>query len=340
MYKFIDTITAVRPSPPGLSDEFLSKLIKFYSKQSEWKNKVSHIWEQTEILFHGPIKSALENKSLPRLRSALEGVYFGDAINGMDIPASLKENEHLFLFTPQFLDTAICSGVLPMFNSNQAVPIDNLTYSGVLDAIEVVAGGKINHPGGGGMTSIAIGERKLPVKMTELLRVFLASIKLMDSNSPNNVIEIGGGCGFIAFIFCSLRNNCRYHLFDLPIVSVMQAFLVATALGESNVGFFDESDTKQVTIWGLNNPNGIKMDLAINVNSFPEIPEAIGDQYLSMLETILKPSSCLLSVNHESNRGGQFRLFGTIQAHPRFASISRSPAWGYPGYVQEIWKLL
>ena len=145
-----------------------------------------------------------------------------------------------------------------------------------------------------------------------------------------------------AVIFFS--NDHKHGLMlDLPVVSVIQAFLLSSALGEHAVSFCDEPKN-QINICGLLWPDASSFDLCLNRNSFPEIPLAVAENYMLRIGLELKRSGVFISVNHEAIAGGQVPVSELAKSVPTLKCTGRSPWWpmagGWEGYVLETFKTI
>ncbi len=70
----------------------------------------------------------------------------------------------------------------------------------------------------------------------------------------------------------------------------------------------------------------------------PEMLPEVQNSYLAHICLQLNPGGYFFSINHESDRGGQTRVFAAAQSHPVIKLVHRSPTWVRVGYVEEIYK--
>jgi len=155
--------------------------------------------------------------------------------------------------------------------------------------------------------------------------------------------EIGAGLGKAALY--AYRFGFRdYSLFDLPIMNVMSAWYLGTALPDVRVALYGESDSEAVIrilpYWEFANK---KFDLVLNQDSFPEINREIVEQYLRDI----KRSSYLLSINHEHQAplfpgadNNNLLVPEVVKEIGGFERISRFPCWIRKGYVEELYKVV
>lgn len=336
MHKFTTTpICRVSPSRQ-LSHGFFRRLIEFYQNSPD--GKMSPTWNQMLQSFYSGLMAHLNNGDVGHLMSFLECMYSTPVMCGLDaMNSDVGVRQY---FDKECIDTACALGVLPVFSPEQNNANTSLTHDGLISAMESVLGGRLTHTGGGNMELYNIESRTVSLKLMESVRFFEAARRICPD--AKSVLEIGAGCGFVGYLFDSLEKETEYHTVDLSIVTVIQAFLLAGALGEDKVCLSGESITSshRVFLHGLSLPEN-DFDLALNVNSFPEIPDLSQGDYLNLIHASLPEGGFFLSVNHESDNGNQRRLFSAMQNHlKQFRLFSRTPAWGRPGYTQELWKTI
>jgi hypothetical protein len=318
-------------------DGFFNRALAFYADQKQREVQRSEIWLAMEARFYPPIKEALDSADIHRLRTILNSIYRGEYIWGMDQPNQLPQAADSFVnfWSNECVTTAECLGSILRFNSEQPNPL-TFSHQQLVEAIEASLGGRLHHPGAGQMPGVKIGDRFIPVKLLESARNYGAARLLLPLN-PTAIWEIGSGCGFNAYLFSQLNPSLTYHITDLPIVAIIQAFLLSAALGESSVCFGNEQqDDSRIVIHGAALPQ-VELSLALNVNSIPEIPRIQAITYLRHASDHLRSGCAFLSVNHESNSGGQARIYDTMREVPSLRSLYRTIAWGRAVYLQEAW---
>lgn len=340
MHRFNHEPTVIVPSAPILSDQFFERIFYFYDEQPDVPNSKSDIWKGVEESCQGQLKKSLLAHDPIMLRKVLEELYLSDLPAGLDVPKEVDQNEYGALCNTAILDLAVACGVLPRFSPEQDNSLGNLTQDGLVSAIETVLNGTLTHPGGGKMRAVQVGDRVIPFKLLEGATVFVSMKRLCAE--MESVWEIGGGFGWIGYLIYRFNPKAHYYSSDLPLMSVLSGFLLATALGEQAVRFADEHQSEaRIHILGLDSKSANVVAIGLNVNSFPEIPFPAQTSYIKDLAGSLLSGSFFLSVNHESAVGSQRRVFSAMQAHlHQFRLVSRTPAFGRNGYIQEIWKRL
>lgn len=174
----------------------------------------------------------------------------------------------------------------------------------------------------------------------------LATLK--SSYSCPLIVEVGGGLGVGAH-FAKLFGLSPLVLFDLPNMSVVQAYVSARVCGMGRVAMAVDGPrflkmaampfdvlvtTNSATLSGL--PMG---SLVLNIDSFPEIGSQAACVYL---ETLRSRRAIILSINHEAGASmppGPRRLAPIselVRDVGGFSTMYRAPFWLRAGYVEEL----
>ncbi len=328
------------------TESFCQRLIEFYHHQIGWYDGLSPIWKGVIDLFWKPISKAVDGRDAAALADVLQDIYLSDCMNGIDIAAKPGPEWERWLrdtWSEALLDSAMAIGVIPRFSEEQPMP-RLFDAEGLLDAVEVAAGGRIDCPMIARMAGIRSRGRFVPYKIAEVVQIVVAMRRLL-CGYPQTVAEIGAGTGLVGFLLCSLAGQsgvqCRYHTIDLPIVSLVHAFLLSqlTSSGEKDIWLAGETPNQQacVHIHGLKNPV-LKCNLIFNQNSFPEMSEYDGDHHMAWISDSLAAGGFFLSINHESNSGNQRRVFDVIQKHVSLRLRFRAPHLGRRGYMTEAYE--
>lgn len=335
----IDYAPSTRPTA-----EFCSRLIKFYKRHGEWRGHMSVIWSPLVDLVFPHIQSALEKEDRQKLADCLQDVCVQTAMWGVDLPTNRSpEGERALrgMWSDAIIDSAASLGVIPYFNPQQPNPKE-YTHEGMIAAMEVVLGGKLHHRGCAMMAMIKAGDRRIPFKLAEAAQI-AGMIQRMMTGLPKVMVEIGAGTAFIGYLMRSLAEQQKvpltYHTVDLPVMGVLQGFLLAQAFGDDQIWFSgeEEKNRRNIQIHGLIKPE-LKLDCALNQNSFPELPAAEEEEDLKWIEKHLRAGGKFLSINHESDSGGQFRVFAAIQKCPSLRLTFRQAFIGRPGYLTEVYE--
>ena len=213
------------------------------------------------------------------------------------------------------------------------------TADAVIDSIEAAIGLELSFP------APFPGERGLPSRrgvvvpraVDALYQAWRVS-KLVGSHKETaRLVEIGGGLGRTA-LYARAFGLLDYTLVDLPFTAVSSAYFLGRALGpDAIVCFGEESDDSDRRI-KLIPPEaffaaGADYDLALNVDSLPEVGRETAQRYLV---EIAAHAGLFLSINHE---GGAFTVRELLDEAGLAGQTQRFPSWIRPGYVEELLTL-
>jgi hypothetical protein len=161
-------------------------------------------------------------------------------------------------------------------------------------------------------------------------------IKELLHNSPTKkVIEIGGGLGRTAF-YSSILGIKDYSIIDIPITSAAQAYFLGRTLGEDHISLYKEPDqTQKIKLLPPESffSESDEVDLIVNIDSFPEIEEAVVKKYFKWSS---RRARWLLSINHETLSPFIVRK---IALESGAKTKLRYPYWMRRGYVEELFQL-
>ncbi len=164
-------------------------------------------------------------------------------------------------------------------------------------------------------------------------------------------LEIGGGVGFLSHLNVSNSLVRDYCIIDLPLVNMMQGYLLLKSDLAEHVILFGEESKKNITsktrirIYpdiAISDLPDQSFDISVNQDSFPEMGNDVMKGYLGQLSRLTR--SYFLSVNHESAHpvGGSWQhglvniAMGNIK---NLNQVYRMPYWMRPGYVEELYKV-
>lgn len=315
------------PVPEGAAQRLLDFLMT-QDLPASLNSMAENIWKPLTLDYQSGLSSAFASKNIQVIESFLANLYRGQTVSGFDVP-----NDATTPFADHLIRAASALGVIHAYAPLQ--PNDS-TYDteGLLLAMEYVLRARITYPGGGSMRGALVNGRFIPHKLIEAVPIVVAIQRLRFQ--PRIIMEIGAGAGTIGYLLRQVID-CEYHTVDLPLVSVVHAFLLMSSVG--NVWLHGELEAKSsVYVHGLNRPQ-IQCDLIINKDSLPEFPKSNAIEFLDYIEESLRPRGYFLSINHESHIGGQTRVFD-LAAASGLSLIHRSPYWMRDGYVEELWQKL
>jgi hypothetical protein len=349
--KIISPLELKFPLAARPSLKFLSRLISFYNRQPSTEDSISDIWKTARSLHHRSLHQALLSGQAGTVAALLGNVYDGCTMFGLDYGRNVLTDsgeEGINVYKSRWIDmikrAAWSLGVIPVQNDEQAFNEDH-ELDQLFLAMEAVLCCPLTHPGGGGAFGIDVNGRFVPYKLLDAACI-VGAIQRMYKAGPSLelVYELGAGSGMLACLLLRVFPSiAKYVTNDLPIVSVIQAYLLAQVFTEEKILLCGEEPTirpARIFIMGQNVevPSYIKpFDLAINQDSLPEMPHPIQDRYLLHIQDILANRAKFYSVNQESPRGNQMRVFCATQKLSQLTLIHRCPYWGRNGYVEEVW---
>jgi hypothetical protein len=181
------------------------------------------------------------------------------------------------------------------------------------------------------------------------LKSFYSALRIENicrKNSLTTVNEIGGGLGFTAYYSNQLGIK-DYSIFDLPSVSLIQAFFLMRSLGHENIllegepiNYSKESIIRLSPYWAIFNSNP-QNTLWFNHDSLPEISEDLAIRYIDHIS--LSNSSLFLSINQEAmdknSAGLQLRVPDIVSNKSTFDILYRSRDFLRLGWIEELYQL-
>lgn len=294
-----------------MPDSFFERLIAFYNNHPSSQSSQSHIWDVVVGQHHGPLVHALQTRNIPNLRGVLENAYANLTTFGMDFydysfygksrtPATDLAFQKCTLHVLERL--AISLGLQPMRNAWSCTNY-NFDPEKMLPACESDLGFKLDHCGAGGLIGVSMMGRFIPHKLL-CDSILVAAVRKLVIWPAIDVVEIGGGCGWIGVIATKMGAH-HYHSIDLPSSCVIQAYMLGCELGQESIWLLGENHTDKQTIWihGLDKTKALseigQFGVAVNQNSFPEI--AVNDQIAirDFISAGLRPGGIFFSMNRE-----------------------------------------
>ena len=214
----------------------------------------------------------------------------------------------------------------------------------------------ISFPEVGAAYGIRVGNSLVTTESPEHIYVALRIGSAVDlylngkSASAPEVVEIGAGFGGTAYWLLKLRKMAvsRYTIVDLPLPNIMQGYFLSKVFGPSSVSLYGETgiDGKSESIVTVLPTHAISslsergVDLLINENSMPEMPEDAVVAYLSWAKESLK--GLFYSYNQEAyspvNGIPQVLIPAVVKRVGGFKLLSRDYSWLRRGYVEEVYS--
>jgi hypothetical protein len=160
----------------------------------------------------------------------------------------------------------------------------------------------------------------------------------MFHNKNITICEIGGGFGHTAYHL--YQNGFRdITIVDLPTISVAQGFFLANNISPDKVSLMGEDDNEI----NLRNPfyfgNIRNFDLVINIDSLPEMGDAIAQDYINKISDM---DTVFYSINQEASSMRTANIDSqtpvSITVGNRMKCWFRNKFWLRNGYVEELYK--
>jgi len=135
-----------------------------------------------------------------------------------------------------------------------------------------------------------------------------------------------------------------YTILDLPLINVLQGYFLSKALGESKVTLYGEPKQEGTVVhvmptYAINTMNRKDIDVLINENSMPEMPEQSVVDYVQWARNSVR--GVFYSYNQEACtivNGIPPVLVPEIVARVEgFRRLSRNISWLRSGYVEEVY---
>lgn len=321
---------------------------------------VAPVWEANLSERWGPLFSALWAKDESRVFSLLGSMFRQPFIWGLTYGNEVDRWPH----RRPFLALNILGQVVEMAESlgvaRTETPEQGLAYHEIRKGAERVAssieeqlGIEIGFPEVSAAYGIKVGSR-LQVQ-GQFAHIYAASrirqhvSAFFSHDRPVNIVEIGGGYGGLCYWLHRLLGNriASYTIVDLPSTGVLQAYFLTQALGDSaDVALYDSSarkfdipgDIRLVPHFALSTIDW-NVDLVINQDSFPELPEGEVDRYLAW---VCSKRAYFFSLNQEAcapvNGIPQLWVSQLCNKHAELKRVSRLRSWVRNGYVEELYE--
>lgn len=340
--KFIFTAPAC-----GLSDTFIERVVWFYNRYN--KDSIpqhSPLWSGIITSHFQELHQSLIGNDRAAVRQALSRIWLGGVYGLDDVVGMHLTEEGCQVYEAAFyvalLLTAEQIGVIPFWFDWLCGPRPQMDPDKLFASVTESLGIAGDFPRIGSIAGSEMNGRFVPWKLRFMLPI-AATVKQWFGKWPDRTLEIGGGLGFLAWTAMRMRAS-RYSIVDLPIVSVMQSFVLASALGEESVRFHEEPPSRaRLNLYPAGKAAEItgEFDLVVNSDSMTEIPKECALEYLRLVSRILCPGGLFLSINHEmalapGNTNNIYvpELVATI---PNLRCVSRTHFNARPGYAQMMW---
>lgn len=266
------------------SKQFIQRLVSYYKTHTD--SDCLPIWTGV----YGPLRAWLVNEDLDSIRKKLDSIYIDD-LWGIDYNQVNSWN-----IRPYETCFDSCLNLIA-----SELQITNTSREDTIAHLENIVGIDLDMPYFPNRPVIKVGGREIPLRLLVCYYIFLCLRKNIES-TPKNILEIGAGTGYFPYLFIEKYPTVKYNIVDLPVISVIQSYIYAKMMGEDKVWFHGEDETDApLRIFAPGTIDDIKgeIDVALNLNSFPEIPSNIQSIYLNKIRQLLTPKGFFYSVNWE-----------------------------------------
>lgn len=169
-------------------------------------------------------------------------------------------------------------------------------------------------------------------------------IKLLNTNSHNTVVDIGGGYGKLGYYILKNLNKSTFIDFDIPEVLVLASYYLSKSFPNKKTFFYGEEKFNAENLknyeliflppWEIEKIKDDTIDVVINKNSLGEMQPQTANNFIDHIHRI---SKYFFSMNHEFFRN-QF-IDGTaslinreFNSKGQFKEIVRYPDIGHMFY--------
>jgi hypothetical protein len=208
--------------------------------------------------------------------------------------------------------------------------------------VEASLGIPIGFPNVGAPYGVKIADALITAESPEHIYAAMRAeqaMTLVGISSEPSVVEIGAGFGGTAFWLMQMREVSRYTLIDLPLVNVLQGYFLAKVLGEGAVSLQGEAAAGVSVLPAQALLSVGKVDVLINQNSMPEMPESVVDGYLTWARRHV--GGLFFSYNQEAysqvNGRPQVLVPAAVSRVGGFELLARSHSWIRRGYVEGVY---
>lgn len=266
------------------SDQFIKRLVSYYKTHTD--SDCLPIWTGV----YGSLRQWLVNEDIGSIRTKLNSIYIDD-LWGIDYNQINSWN-----IRPYDVCFDVCLKII-----ESELGITHVSRENTIRQLEEIVGIDLNMPYFPNRPFIRVGDRAIPLRLLVCYYIFLCLKKRLNDD-PKNVWEIGAGTGYFPYLFTQKYPSIKYNIVDLPVISVIQSYVYATMVGEDKIWFHGEDKTDaQLRIFAPGTINDIegKIDVALNLNSFPEIPKTAQSFYLNRMKELLTDEGFFYSLNWE-----------------------------------------
>jgi hypothetical protein len=299
---------------------------------------------------HEPLRAALRAGDVSTISQMLLKVATGPLVAGfMNVEPyeRIRDKPHMRAieekhFIDKLLSLGEALGLIPVQGIEQGKRgYDVVEIDQILSAVQSRVGFDIAPPSaGGGSFGYKTADGVINLKdLYAICTTYQSRCLARDLPAARVVAEIGGGTGTLGY-YLHRSGFDRVMIFDLPVVSVIQAYFLMRSVGSAKVWLHGEADSDApIRIhphWTLADVPEKSVGLFVNQDSMPEIERGAALDYLRIIKS---KGSRFLSINQEGQAVGQTVVFQLVESSGGFARKFRFPYWMRTGYVEECYDV-
>lgn len=312
--------------------------------------KGNGVWERISREYHEEFTQHLLDHDTDAVAKTLAGMFRGKVMHGItSLENSLRARIQIH---DTVISLGVASGIIRVRN-----PVDlatqslfNYDYREVLGPLADTLKYDLAPPQVGGIFGIEF--RGKIISLRQLYQVHTAQrIKMILNKPAASCLEIGGGAGFLAYAAVKMGSAKDYCIIDLPIVNVLQGYLLLKSDLAPYVELYGETPKsgsggavriRLLPDIAMGDLPDQSFDCAINTDSLPEMEESTIRDYLGEIRRVCR--DYFLSVNQETATKSELgfvhgRVHDLVKGFPEFRLGSRAPFWPRKGYVEEVFHL-
>lgn len=312
----------------------------------------SGIWEMSRHAFHGDLYRLVAERDVAGIADYMRNAMQTKLTHGLGPGEQVFQSmaaggggleANVILILDRLISLAESLGVAPVENPEQGRYGVSFaaTATSLVQAIEASLGCPIGRLPVMGAFGIQVDGRLLDARVPDDAYSAHRIQTVLASRNLARVAEIGGGLGGCAVQ--AIRSGARdYTVFDLPVILLVQGWLLMKTFGTDSVEMFSEAAPHAFIhlrpYWEFTDRSR-QFDLVFNRDSLPEIPQQHAEAYLA---EIAARGCTLLSINQESLNSTdrvevrQLWVHELVKREPRLRCIARHPYWHRRGYVEEL----
>ena len=340
--------------PPDVPNEAIcQRLIRAY-RHADTGKSADGVWESIDARCHRALIGFLRAEDVSNVARVLSQMFVDPVTSGLALgrDAYVLTKRDPYLPALDWHDKAIAlgvaCGVIPAQNPEQGEYGTQLRLDSVDVLRRVAEFLRIDPapPQVGGLFGVRFASSVIPVN--QLLHVYTAHrITTLAGARPYSCLEIGGGVGLLAYLAHSMGAR-RFCIADLPLVNVLQGYVLLSSGVAGAVRLFGEQDSPDertisiVPDWYVEQMEPRSFDLVVNQDSMPEMAHATMRRYLTVIPKIAH--GYFLSINQEAQAPApgtdpQGWVHAACRSSAQLQLLYRAPYWLRKGYVEEVYRI-